>query len=145
MLDCVNGYWTKNEKKDRSCIMLIDNHISKCVYADKRLGSLLSDGDLESGISFVSKAKTKKNEKSKKVSKKSKKKSSKKRKKLSKKISDSIDRANDRFKTNSSEDELEVHENNENKFNSKDINKKKSVENTIFHYLYNEEHVNYKR
>ena len=68
MLNCINGYWSKNEKKPRTLIALIDNHESKCNYADKTLASFLKNGDIDRNMKFKTKAD--KNYKSKKLKKK---------------------------------------------------------------------------
>ena len=139
MLDFVNEYWKKNKQKEKTLIVLIDNHKSKCLYADKILGIHLKDGKLSGNMNVFKKPKL--SAKSKKVSKKSKK-SKKKKKKTSSYIKEKLDR----LYTNSSqeEDKLIITQD-QNNIQNEVENKNYYIEHKIFHYIYNNENIDYKK
>jgi hypothetical protein len=137
MLDFMRGYWSKNPQKEKTLVMLIDNHKSKCLYADKILKEHLKDGKLIKNLNFIQNSKIL--AKSKKLSKKSKKN----KKKTSKKI---INKDQMRMLTNSSQSEtnLCIDETKE-ESNQPQLNSSKIINHKIFYYKYNNENINYKR
>ena len=134
MAKYVNQYWQKNGRKKRSFLCLIDNHQSKCLSAEKTLTKKFTK-------SYITKR----------LKKSSKKKNSKKKNKNPKTSKNKFPENEDLLRTNSSEEEIQpkqnllVLENCPKTKQNIETSEEYTTDFQVFHYLYLEKNIDYKK